>query len=221
MSGQVASAGCSRPSRQPGEFGYDTWPADAWTHIGGANAWSGISVDTTRGLVFLPTGSAAFDFWGGNRHGQNLFANSLLVLKAATGERVWHYQFVHHDLWDRDLPSAPVLVTVTHDGRRVDAVAQTTKSGHVFLFNRETGVPLFPIEEHAVPASDLKGESTWPTQPLPVKPPAFSRQAFTEADVTDISEASRAAVLAQLAKGADRRAVHSAKHPGHRDLSRV
>ena len=182
----------------PGEPGYDTWPADAWTHIGGANAWSGISVDTARGLVFLPTGSAAFDFWGGNRHGQNLFANSLLVLKAATGERVWHYQFVHHDLWDRDLPSAPVLVTVTHEGRRVDAVAQTTKSGHVFLFNRETGVPLFPIEEHAVPASDLKGEAAWPTQPLPVKPPAFSRQAFTENDVTDISEASRAAVLAQL-----------------------
>ena len=184
----------------PGEFGYDTWPADAWTHIGGANAWSGISVDTTRGLVFLPTGSAAFDFWGGNRHGKNLFANSLLVLNAATGQRVWHYQFVHHDLWDRDLPSAPVLVTVTHQGRRVDAVAQTTKSGHVFLFNRETGVPLFPIEEHAAPTSDLEGESTWPTQPLPVKPPAFSRQALTEADLTDISEASRAAVLAQLRK---------------------
>ena len=184
----------------PGEFGYDTWPADAWTHIGGANAWSGISVDTARGLVFLPTGSAAFDFWGGNRHGQNLFANSLLALKAGTGERVWHYQFVHHDLWDRDLPSAPVLVTVTHDGRRVDAVAQTTKSGHVFLFNRETGVPLFPIEEHPVPPSDLKGEAAWPTQPLPVKPPPISRQRFTEAEVTDVSEASRAAVLAQLRK---------------------
>ena len=200
MSGRVALRWVFKTIPQPGEFGYDTWPADAWTHIGGANAWSGISVDTTRGLVFLPTGSAAFDFWGGNRHGQNLFANSLLALKAATGERVWHYQFVHHDLWDRDLPSAPVLVTVNHRGGRVDAVAQTTKSGHVFLFNRETGVPLFPIEEHPVPASDLKGESAWPTQPLPVKPPAFSRQAFTETDVTDVSEASRAAVLAQLAK---------------------
>ncbi len=184
----------------PGEPGYDTWPADAWTRIGGANAWSGISVDTRRGLVFLPTGSAAFDFWGGNRHGRNLFANSLLVLNAATGQRVWHYQFVHHDLWDRDLPSAPVLVTVSHGGRRVDAVAQTTKSGHVFLFNRETGVPLFPIEERAVPPSDLKGEAAWPTQPLPLRPPAFSRQAFTEADVTDVSESSRAAVLAQLRK---------------------
>lgn len=182
----------------PGEPGYDTWPPDAYTHIGGANAWSGISVDQTRGLVFLPTGSAAFDFWGGNRHGRNLYANSLVVLKAATGERVWHYQFVHHDIWDRDLPSAPVLVTVTHGGRRVDAVAQTTKSGHVFLFEREAGTPLFPIEERPAPPSDLKGEAAWPTQPLPLKPPPFSRQSFTEADVTDVSDASRAAVLARL-----------------------
>jgi quinoprotein glucose dehydrogenase len=182
----------------PGEPGYDTWPTDAYTRIGGANAWSGISVDHQRGLVFLPTGSAAFDFWGGNRHGQNLYANSLLVLNAATGAYVWHYQFVHHDLWDRDLPSAPVLVTVTHDGRRVDAVAQTTKSGHVFLFERERGTPLFPIEEQPAPPSDLKGEAAWPTQPVPLKPPAFSRQAFTEADVTDVSEASHAAVLARL-----------------------
>jgi quinoprotein glucose dehydrogenase len=182
----------------PGEPGYDTWPPDAYTRIGGANAWSGISVDQQRGLVFLPTGSAAFDFWGGNRHGQNLYANSLLVLNAATGAYVWHYQFVHHDLWDRDLPSAPVLVTVTHDGRRIDAVAQTTKSGHVFLFERERGTPLFPVEEQPAPPSDLKGEAAWPTQPLPLKPPAFSRQTFTEADVTDVSEASRAAVLARL-----------------------
>ena len=115
--------------------------------MGGANAWSGISVDTARGLVFLPVGSAAFDFWGGNRHGANLFANTVLALKADTGERVWHYQLVHHDLWDRDLPAAPVLVTVQRDGRRVDAVAQITKSGHVFLFDREKGTPLFPIEE--------------------------------------------------------------------------
>lgn len=182
----------------PGEFGYDTWPKDAYTRVGGANAWSGISVDHQRGLVFLPTGSAAFDFWGGNRHGANLFANSLLALNAATGERVWHYQFVHHDIWDRDLPSAPVLVTVTHQGRRVDAVAQTTKSGHVFVFNRETGEPLFPIEEQPVPPSDLKGEAAWPTQPLPLKPPPFSRQVFTESEVTDVSEASRRAVLERL-----------------------
>jgi quinoprotein glucose dehydrogenase len=184
----------------PGEFGYETWPPDAWQRVGGANAWSGITVDHERGLVFLPTGSAAFDFWGGNRHGANLFANCLLVLSAATGERVWHYQFVHHDLWDRDLPSAPILVTVQHDGRKVDGVAQVTKSGHVFLFERETGRPLFPIEEHPVPPSDLKGEQAWPTQPVPVKPPPFARQAFTEAEATNLSPASRAAVLERLGK---------------------
>jgi quinoprotein glucose dehydrogenase len=182
----------------PGELGYDTWPPDAYTRVGGANAWSGISVDQARGLVFLPTGSATWDFWGGTRHGANLFANCLLALKADTGERAWHYQFVHHDLWDRDLPSAPVLVTVEHGGHPVDAVAQTTKSGYVFLFNRETGEPLFPIEERPVPASDLKGEQAWPTQPLPVKPPPFARQAFTEADVTDLSPASHDAVLQRL-----------------------
>jgi quinoprotein glucose dehydrogenase len=184
----------------PGEFGYDTWPKDAWQRVGGANAWSGITVDHQRGLVFLPTGSAAFDFWGGNRHGANLFANCLLVLNAETGQRVWHYQFVHHDIWDRDLPAAPVLVTVNHGGRAIDAVAQTTKSGHVFLFERETGKPLFPIEEQPVPPSDLLGEQAWPTQPLPVKPPAYARQAFTEDEVTNISAKSREAVLAQLRK---------------------
>jgi quinoprotein glucose dehydrogenase len=182
----------------PGEFGYDTWPPDAWQRVGGANAWSGITVDQARGLVFLPTGSAAFDFWGGNRHGANLFANCLLVLDAATGKRRWHYQFVHHDVWDRDLPAAPVLTTVTHGGRQIDAVAQTTKSGFVYLFNRETGEPLFPIEERRVPPSDLRGEQLWPTQSLPVKPPPFSRQAFNEADVTDISPESHAAVLERL-----------------------
>ena len=184
----------------PGEFGYDTWPPDAWKRAGGANAWSGITVDHERGLVFLPTGSAAFDFWGGNRHGANLFANCLLVLDAATGERVWHYQFVHHDLWDRDLPAAPVLVTVMRDGRRIDAVAQATKSGHVFLFERENGRPLFPIEEQPVPPSDLAGEKAWPTQPVPLKPPPFSRQVFSEDEATNVSEKSRAAVIAQLRK---------------------
>jgi quinoprotein glucose dehydrogenase len=184
----------------PGEFGYDTWPKDAWARVGGVNAWSGISVDTARGLVFLPVGSAAFDFWGGNRHGANLFANCVLALKADTGERVWHYQLVHHDLWDRDPPAAPVLVTVQRDGRRVDAVAQVTKSGHVFLFDREKGTPLFPIEERPVPPSDLKGEAAWPTQPLPLAPPPFSRQRLTEADLTTITPGAQAAALAQFRK---------------------
>ena len=189
-----------RTMPSPGEFGYDTWPKDAWTRVGGANAWSGISVDAARGLVFLPIGSAAFDFWGGNRHGANLFANTVLALKADTGERVWHYQLVHHDLWDRDPPAAPVLVTVQRDGRRVDAVAQVTKSSHIFLFDREKGTPLFPIEERPVPPSDLKGEAAWPTQPLPLAPPPFSRQRLTEADLTTITPAAQASVLAQFRK---------------------
>ncbi len=183
---------------QPGELGYDTWPEGAWKVAGGANSWSGISVDHGRGLVFIPTGSPAFDFWGGDRHGANLFGNSVLALKAATGERVWHFQAVHHDLWDRDLPQAPVLLTVRRDGREVDALAQATKSGHVFVFDREPGEPLFPFEERPFPGSDLDGEKTWPTQPVPVKPPPISRQIFTENDVTDISPEARAAVLERL-----------------------
>jgi quinoprotein glucose dehydrogenase len=182
----------------PGEYGYDTWPKDAWQRIGGANAWSGISVDTKRGIVFLPTGSAAFDFWGGNRKGANLFADCLLALDAATGRRLWHYQFVHHDLWDRDLPAAPVLVTLRRNRRLIDAVAQITKQGYVFVFERTTGKPLFPIEERPVPPSDIPGEQASTTQPLPVKPPPFARQAFTEADATNLSPEAQRAVLARL-----------------------
>jgi quinoprotein glucose dehydrogenase len=184
----------------PGEFGQDTWPSDAWKRIGGVNAWSGITVDETRGLVFLPTGSPAFDFWGGNRPGANLFGNCVLALNASTGERVWHYQVVHHDLWDRDLPAAPNLVTVEREGRRVDAVAQVTKSGLIFLLDRETGKPLFPVEERPVPASDLRGEAPWPTQPFPLIQPSFARQIFTESDVTDISPQAHSQVLDRLRK---------------------
>ncbi len=182
----------------PGEHGHDTWPQDAWKRSGGANAWSGIVVDRERGIAFCPTGSPAFDFWGGDRHGENLFGNCLLALDARTGRRIWHYQFVRHDLWDRDLPAPPNLIEVEREGRRVDAVAQVTKSGHVFVFDRETGEPLFPIEEVPVPASDLDGESAWPTQPLPVLPPPFSRQSFSEADATSISPGSREFVLERL-----------------------
>lgn len=163
----------------PGEPGYETWPEDAWKRVGGANAWSGMAVDTKRGLVFAGTGSASFDFWGGNRKGQNLYANCILALNAETGERKWHYQTIHHDLWDRDLPASPILATLSHEGKLVDAVVQTTKSGHVYVLNRDTGQPLFPVEELAVPKSDLEGEDSWPTQPLPVKPPPFARQEFT------------------------------------------
>lgn len=182
----------------PGEFGYDTWPADAWQRSGGANAWSGITVDSKRGLVFCPTGSPSFDFWGGDRHGRNLFGNCLLALNARTGERVWHYQFVRHDLWDRDLPAPPNLVAVKRNGKEVDAVAQITKSGHVFVFDRESGRPLFPMEERPAPASDLEGEAAWPTQPLPLKPPSFSRQKFTEEMATRISPKSHQYVVQRL-----------------------
>ncbi len=163
---------------QPGEFGYDTWPEGAHAFAGGANSWGGMSVDAERGLVFVPTGSAAYDFYGANRHGDNLFANCLIALRADTGERAWHFQTVRHDLWDRDLPAPPNLVTVEHDGERIDAVAQITKAAYVFLFDRETGKPLFPIEDRPVPASDLEGEQTAATQPVPTKPPPFSRQSL-------------------------------------------
>lgn len=185
---------------QPGEYGYDTWPPDAWKEVGGANSWSGMSLDEERGVVYVPTGSAAFDFWGGNRHGQNLFANSILALDAATGKRIWHYQTVRHDIWDRDLPAPPNLVTLELNGRRVDALAQITKSGHVFVLDRETGEPLFPVEERPYPRSDLMGEMTWPTQPLPLKPPPFARQEFREEDVTDISPESHSYVMERFRK---------------------
>ena len=182
----------------PGEAGYETWPPDAYTRIGGANAWTGLSLDAERGIVYVPTGSAAFDFYGGNRHGENLYANTLLALDARTGERVWHYQFVRHDLWDRDLPAAPNLLTVERDGERVDAVAQITKSGHVFVFDRETGEPLFPIEEVPVPASDLDGEAAWPTQPLPTQPAPFARQVLREDNLTRRTSAAHDSVLARF-----------------------
>ncbi len=168
----------------PGEFGYDTWPPEAFKTAGGANSWPGMTVDTARGIVYIPTGSATPDFYGADRAGANLFANSLLALDATTGKRLWHFQTVHHDLWDRDLPAAPNLVTVTRDGARVDAVAQITKSGFVFVFDRTSGKPLFPVEERAVPPSDLKGEQAWPKQPFPLKPVPFARQTLREGDVT-------------------------------------
>lgn len=180
-----------------GEPGSETWPAGAWRSAGGANSWAGMSVDAKRGIVYVPTGSATPDFYGGDRPGANLYANSLLALDAATGKRLWHFQTVHHDVWDRDLPAAPNLVTVTRNGMRVDAAAQITKSGFVFLFDRATGAPLFPVEERAVPSSDLVGESTWLTQPMPTKPAPFARQSMTERDFADVTPGARDAALAR------------------------
>ncbi|HTR67353.1 MAG TPA: PQQ-binding-like beta-propeller repeat protein [Terriglobales bacterium] len=185
---------------RPGEFGYDTWPKDAWKYIGSANDWSGLTLDPKRGLVFAGTGSAASDFYGANRTGDNLFANSELALKADTGERVWHYQTVHHDIWDRDLPAPPTLVTVTRDGHPVDAVAQTTKSGFVFLFDRETGAPLFPIESKKYPPSDVEGEVTAATQPLPTIPEPFARQKLTADMLTERTPQAHADALARFQK---------------------
>ena len=185
---------------QPGEIGYETWPPNAYQYIGGVNVWTGFALDEKRGIVFCPTGSAAFDFWGGNRIGQDLFANCLLALDARTGQRVWHQQLVHHDLWDRDLPAPPNLLTVTQGGKEIDAVAQVTKSGHVFVFRRETGEPLFPIREVPVPMSDLQGESAWPTQPLPTKPAPFARQLFTYDEITDLSPESHRQVLERFSR---------------------
>lgn len=169
----------------PGELGYDTWPAGAWQTAGGANSWPGMSVDVKRGIVYIPTGSATPDFYGGGRLGANLFANSLLALDAATGKRLWHFQTVHHDLWDRDLPAAPNLVTLRRGGQRIDAVAQIAKTGFVFVFDRVSGTPLFPVGERAVPPSDLRGEQAWPTQPFPLKPAPFARQEMADSDVVD------------------------------------
>jgi quinoprotein glucose dehydrogenase len=168
---------------EPGEFGYDTWPKDAYKYVGGANNWGEMSLDDERGIVYIPTGSATYDFYGADRHGMNLFANCLLALDARTGKRLWHYQTVHHDLWDLDNVSAPQLVTVRHNGRRVDAVAHAGKTGFLYVFNRVTGEPLWPIEERPVPASDVPGEQAWPTQPFPTRPPAFARQTFAVDDI--------------------------------------
>ena len=178
----------------PGETGYDTWPADAWQRAGGANDWGGLSLDQERGLVFAATGSPTYDHYGGDREGQNLFSDSVVALNASSGERVWHFQTVHHDLWDFDLPCPPNLVTVTRDGQRIDAVAQVTKMGHLFLLDRETGKPLFPVEERPVRQSTLEGERTWPTQPFPTRPPAYAVQGFDEDDITDLNPEAAAYV---------------------------
>jgi quinoprotein glucose dehydrogenase len=184
----------------PGEPGYETWPPDAWMYTGGANAWAGLSLDAPRGYVYAATGSAAYDFYGANRHGDNLYANSILCLKAATGERVWHFQAVKHDVWDRDFPAAPALITIERDGRRRDVVAQIGKNGRTYVLDRDSGEPLFPMEEVKVPASDVPGERTAATQLQPTLPPPFTRQVFTEDLITTRTPAAHEAVKKEWAK---------------------
>jgi quinoprotein glucose dehydrogenase len=167
----------------PGEEGYDTWPKDAWKYAGGTNTWGEITVDEKRGIAYFPTGSPTYDYYGADRIGSNLFGNCLLALDARTGKRLWHFQMVHHDLWDYDNNAAPQLITVRHDGKLIDAVSQTTKQGFLFVFDRVTGKPLWPIEERPVPASHMPGEQAWPTQPHPTAPPPYARQKMTADDV--------------------------------------
>mgnify|MGYP003672736239 CR=1 FL=1 len=172
---------------QPGEYGYETWSPDSWETNGGANNWSNFTLDSERGMVFFGTGSPSYDHWGGNRIGDNLFGNCIMALNAETGERVWHYQVVHHDLWDYDIPCAPTLVTLIKDGREIDALAQPTKMGHLFVLDRETGEPIFPIEEKRVPRSKIPGEESAPTQPFPHPSLVYAQQGFGPEDITDLN----------------------------------
>lgn len=183
---------------RPGEFGHETWAKDSWRDRGGANPWSGVTIDARRGWAFVATGSAAFDFYGGDRHGDNLFANSVIALDARTGKRIWHYQIIKHDIWDYDLPYPPILITVKRNGRKIDAVAQGTKTGYLFLFDRVTGKPLFEVIERPTPASNIPGEKAAATQRIPVKPPALVPQGFNEEMATDISKESREYALNQM-----------------------
>jgi quinoprotein glucose dehydrogenase len=183
---------------RPGEFGYDTWPKDAWKDAGAANNWTGMTVDQKRGIVYVPTGSAVFDFYGGDRVGNDLFADSVIALDAANGKRIWHFQGVHHDLWDRDFPAPPAMVTVTHDGKQVDAIAQTTKSGLLYLFDRSTGESLFPINEIPVPTSNVPGEVTSPTQPYPTLPEPYTQQSTTIDTLTNRTPEAHAWAVKQF-----------------------
>ena len=186
---------------RPGEVGHDTWePSDAWKNRGGANPWGGLTLDSESGVLFCGTGSAGPDFHGAGRRGANLFANCVLALDARTGKRLWHFQTVHHDVWDHDNPCPPVVVTVTKDGKKIPAVAQVTKTGFCYILDRKTGEPLFGVKEVPAPPSNVPGERTHPTQPVPLKPPALSYQKFTEEDATDISPEARAFVLNELKK---------------------
>jgi quinoprotein glucose dehydrogenase len=183
---------------RPGEYGYDTWPKDAWKNAGAANNWTGMTVDVKRGIVYVPTGSAVFDFYGGDRLGNDLFADSLIALDAETGKRIWHFQGVHHDLWDRDFPAPPALVTVTHAGQRVDGVAQTTKSGLLYVFDRTTGKSLFPIQELPFPKSDVPGEVASPTQPYPTLPAPYTQQSTTVDTLTNRTPEAHAWAVKQF-----------------------
>jgi quinoprotein glucose dehydrogenase len=184
---------------KPGEFGYETWEPENYKNLGGANNWMGMAIDHERGILFAPTGSAAFDFYGGNRKGDNLFANCLLALDIKTGKRLWHFQTVHHDIWDRDIPAPPNLFTINRDGKETDVVSVLSKQGFMFVFDRETGESIFPIEERPFPVSNMEGELPSKTQPIPLLPKPFTKQTFTENDVNDFAS-NKSEILAELRK---------------------
>ena len=189
----------------PGEPGYETWPKGAWKTVGGANAWSGMALDSNRGVVYVPTASPKYNFYGANRKGKNLYGNCLLAINARTGKLLWYYQMVHHDIWDYDNAGTPMLTTVRHDGKLLNVVAQVNKVGFVWVFDRDTGKPLWPIEERAVPKSDMPGEETWPTQPFPSKPAPFARQRFTVDDLSPYLEPEeRVRLQTQILKARNR-----------------
>ena len=194
----------------PGEFGYDTWPPEAYKYVGGVNTWSNFSIDEKRGIGYFPTGSPTFDLYGARRKGMGLFGNSLIALDLKTGKRLWHFQAVHHDLWDYDLCNEPKLLTVDHNGRKVDIVAIGGKSGFLFVFNRVTGEPLWPIEEKPFPKSDVPGEESWPTQPVPTKPAPFSRQQkLTPDDINPFVDAAERERLTKVLLAARNEGVYT------------
>jgi quinoprotein glucose dehydrogenase len=201
---------------RPGEFGYETWPKDAWKTAGGVNAWGEMSVDVKRGIAYFPLGSPTYDLYGADRKGANLFGDCLLALDARTGKRLWHQQLIHHDLWDYDPNTAPKLLTVKHNGKDVDIVAQPTKFGLLYVFNRVTGEPLWPIEERPAPKSDMPGEESWPTQPFPTKPPPFSRLRFTEKDINPYLDEAEQERLRAFMRNARNEGLFTP--PGFKDL---
>ena len=198
---------------RPGEFGYDTWPPEAYKYAGGANVWGEMALDEKRGIIYLGTGSPTYDLYGADRKGANLFGDCLVALDARTGKRLWHFQAVHHDLWDYDFAASPKLLTVKHNGKTVDIVAAAGKTGFLYVFNRVTGEPLWPIEERPVPKSEVPAEESWPTQPFPTKPPPFSRQRFSESDINPhVNEAERAKLRETLRDAANEGIFTPASH---------
>ena len=197
----------------PGEFGYDTWPKDAWKTVGGANVWGEFSIDEKRGILFAPTASPKYNFYGADRIGQNLFGDCILALDVRTGKRIWHFQTTHHDIWDYDDCTAPKLLTVRHNGQNVDVVAEVGKSGFLWVLNRETGVPIWPVEERPAPKSEMHGEQTWPTQPFPTMPPPFARQKFTVDDLSPLLGDQERAHFRQVLLGARNEGLYTPPGP--------